>query len=208
MQERPGPFRIRLSRDLFHLDLVDKKPGQAAEIHQVQGAVERRGIQDDLQAPFRGLIDNGGQLVDLILEDQPVPFAETGKGFVDLLRGYTAVGSAIKQDAVFPRGIYLDHGMPLHFFHLPQGRSVHAVFLQQGLQRFPALPDAAGMADFRAGPGEGDGLVQTLSAALDAAGQGVQRFARLDKVFHVIDIIQVQGSKIQHFHLCKPPGLI
>ena len=105
------------------------------------------------------------------------------------------------QYAVFALAVHLYDGVALGLFRLAQQRHVHAASGQQVLEHNALRADAARVVHLRAGPGQGDGLVQALAPGRDHAGMRLERLPRPHKVVHGIHIIHVQGSKIKYLHV-------
>ena len=204
MKRFPDLFRFRFPGNLFRFNFIYQQPVQHPEVHPVQRPVVRRRIQHDLQAPRGGKLHDQRKIVDFILQDQPVSPAEGAENPADMLFRYTPVGSAVKQDAVFPLRTDLNDGMPLGFRNRKQERRIHPVFFQQVFQHRAVRAVTAGMADRGAGPGQGNGLVQAFSAGLDRPGLGGQGFPGLHKMIHLIYVVQVQGTEVQDSHLFSP----
>ena len=75
-------------------------------------------------------------------------------------------------------------------------------------QLFPqpdAIPaDAPGVADGRAGPGQGDGLVEAFAAGELAVVVAGNRLAGAHQMLHPVDVIDVNGTEVEDCHRSFP----
>ena len=106
------------------------------------------------------------QVVDFILQDQPVSRSEATDHMPDVLFRNRPVGSAIEQDAVFPFPVDLYACMTLHLRNGKQVSRVHSVIFQGALQYVPSGTETAGVKDRGACPGQRDGLIQPFAPGL------------------------------------------
>ena len=105
---------------------------------------------------------------------------------------HTAVGSAEQHDRVVPVLVHLDDrvaGTPLNS---PDEARVHTVAFTLPDKVRTILSDGPGMPHRNARSGNGDRLVQPLTAAVDAHPCTVFRLSPADDVIHRIHVIQVQ----------------
>ena len=200
VQHVPGPLGLVAAGALAGLHLVHQQPGQLAEVHRLQSVVVGGGVQHDAHAPGAGKIHDEGQVVDFVLQHQPVARPEVGEGFVDLRLRNLAVGAAVEQYAVLALAVHLYDGMALHAVDGAKVCGVHAIFVQQVAQECAVRADATRVANVRPGPGQRHRLVQPLAPGQYLPGVGLQRFPRAHKVFHRVHVIHVQRAKVQYSH--------
>ena len=192
MNPDPCLFRIRISRNLPGFHFIHKEPGKFAEIYCVQSFIVRRWIQDDRHFSLISGFHDQRQLIDFILKDQYISFAETRKSLRHLLFCDASVGSAKQQNTVFSTCIYLNHCVALQFLRWHEIRRIHTIFPEDLDQSFSSPADTAGMKHIRSRSGQCAGLIQTFSARIDLLCFGAHGFAGLYKVINTVYVIQIQ----------------
>ena len=139
-------------------------------------------------------------MIHLVLQHQAVPRLKAAQSLLNLPLLQGLVGTPVKEDAVFSLGRYLNDRASLGLAGGKQKLRVYPVFPQQLPQSLPALSHAAAVVYLGPGPGQGNGLVKPLAARVQGHRAGAEGLAGTNKAVHLIDVVQVEGTKVKYFH--------
>ena len=188
--------RAVLPGELRRFHAVEQEQVDAFQREVQHARFHRRGVERDVHAPRMRLPHDVRQLVDLVLQQQPVARAEMLQCFVHLCFGDRAVRAAVQQDAVIPLAVVLDDGAAgafvlrdAHIFR------VHACGLQFFQQEAAVFAGRARHPGLRARARQRYGLVQPLAAAEHLQGFRRKRLALADKVVDPVGIVNVERTK-------------
>ena len=140
------------------------------------------------------------------MQKEPVSRGKMRQNGVRLPLGDGLIGAAVKQNAVLPQRVHLYDGVPGgQSGVLADERDVHPALGEFPQEKGAVAADFSGVPDGQAGPGQGNTLVEALSASGGLHLQGRQRLARTDKVGHSIGAVDVERTEIEYLHADKPP---
>ncbi len=160
-------LRRLLSGEDSALHLVDQQPGQALQGHGQKGAVGWRRVERHPHPTPGGLLQDVAHAAGLILQKHHILRREVvqhpvHKGLIQL-----AVAACMEEDAVLPGGVHLDDGVAVAAAYLLHKLRMYAGLFQLLPQEQTLFADAACVPGLHPGPGQGNGLVEALAAAVD-----------------------------------------
>ena len=177
---------------------------QQVHVRQVIGAfaaVHRRHIERDPGGGFRSAGENALQVVDFVLQQQPILGAQTGVGGVEVRLGEAAVGAAGDGDGVRALRIDLNHGMARCAGHFPDARHIHLRLRQRFLQPTAVGADATKVGHGGAGPRCRQGLVEALAARMHRMAQAGDGLAGGGDVGNGVNVVHAEGTEVD-----QPPA--
>ncbi len=126
------------------------------------------------------------------MQHQHIPRRKISDGFRHLRCRNRMVRLSKQQNAVFSTGIDLNHRAALRAVAMTEILRLHAILLQQLCKQFTAQPHHASVLNCCASSGQRQRLIQSLSTGMHRLAERSQRLPGLQKVRHLINMIQIQ----------------
>ena len=110
------------------------------------------------------------------------------------------VCTAVENDAVLTRSVHLNDGMTIRAITMAHKIDIHTGSGHFLAQKLSLAADEARVVDLCACTRQCNGLIQSLAAAADAELRTSERFSGLDKMLHLIDVINIARADVYNFH--------
>lgn len=135
---------------------------------------------------------------DLVLQDHVVADAKAREHLVDKRLVDLPVGTAVEKNRVLAGGVHLNDGVSGRHLAAADVPDVNAGLAAHVQKKVALWPHHSGKPHLRAGPREGDGLVEPLAARVHGASARGERLPRRDHVAHAVDVVDVEGPKVKY----------
>ena len=159
-------------------------------------AVHRRHIERHPGGGCRSAGENAFQVVDFVLQQQPILGPQTGVGGVEIRLGEAAVGTTGDGDGVRALRIDLNHRVARCAGHFPDARHIDLRSRQRFLQPTPVGADASEVGHGGTGPRRRQGLVEPLAAGMHRMAQAGDGLAGRGDVGNGVNVVHAEGTEV------------